>query len=309
MSGDLATFLHERVNLSRENVEAYRDQVRYLRERLTTYVDEHPSFTLVKMLHFGSLAKGTAISPLKEMDVAVYLRPERLASHELGSVLNTVRDLLVQVYPQMEPSQFVVDPPAVTITYRTSGLNVDVVPIIPNGKPDDRGNLPLTSPEWVETSIPLHLEFVRARAERHSHYRELVRLTKWWRQEKDVPLSSFLIELVWAHLVDGGLVADDLQEALLGFFAYIERSRLEERVVFSDNYRPSDAKKTNDLVQVMDPVNPTNNVAAGVTRAERDAAIVAAENALDAIAAGSSAHSKGRGIGCYQEVFGLAFAA
>ena len=308
-SNDLGAFLEERVNLKREDVKAYRDQVQHLRERLQLYVDEHPDFALVKLLHFGSLAKATAISTLREMDVAVYLRPERLASQDLRSVLSVVRDLLIQVYPQMEPSQFVIDPPAVTIHYRSSGLDVDVVPVIPNGRPDDRGQLALSYPEWVETSIPLHLQFVRARAKRHVYFRELVRLTKWWRQERDIPLQSFLIELLWAHLVDTVTVPEDFQEALLVFFAYIERTRLEERIVFSDNYGPSEAKPTGDLVQVMDPVTPTNNVAAGITRADRDAVLQAVEAALDDVAAGSSAYSKGRGVVCYQRVFGSAFAA
>lgn len=308
-SDDIATFLDDRVNLKRDDVTAYRDQIRHLRERLTIYVNEHPDFGLIKMLHFGSLAKATAISTLREVDVAVYLRPERLASQELHSVLSTVRDLLIQVYPQMETSQFVIDPPAVTINFRTSGLRVDVVPVIPNGKPDDRGQLALTYPEWVETSIPLHLEFIRQRAGRHPRFRELVRLTKWWRQERDVPVQSFLIELLWAHLFDVGVVPDDFQEAMLVFFAYIERTRMEERIVFADNYRPSEVKPLNDLVQVIDPVTPTNNVAAGVTRADRDAILRAAEAALDDVAAGSSSYSKGRGVACYQRVFGSAFAA
>jgi tRNA nucleotidyltransferase (CCA-adding enzyme) len=308
-SDDVAGFLDAQVNLKREDVKVYRDQVRHLRERLELHVNEHPDFALIKMLHFGSLAKGTAISTLREMDVAVYLRPERVADHKLHAVLSTVRDLLIQVYPQMEASQFVIDPPAVTINYRTSGLNVDVVPVIPNGKPDDRGQLALTYPEWVETSIPLHLDFVRVRAERQPRFRELVRLTKWWRQERDVPLQSFLIELLWAHLVDASAVPDDYQEAMLTFFAYVERTRLEERIVFSDNYRPTEAKPTGELVQVMDPVNPTNNVAVAVTRADRDAVVHAAGAALDDVAAGSSAYSKGRGVACYQRVFGTSFAA
>ncbi|NUP56563.1 MAG: nucleotidyltransferase [Gemmatimonadaceae bacterium] len=308
-SDDLAGFLEDRVNLKREDVKAYRDQVRHLRERLELYVREHPDFALIKMLHFGSLAKATAISTLREMDVAVYLRAERLSTHALHSVLETVRDLLIEVYPQMERSQFVIDPPAVTIQFRTSGLEVDVVPVIPNGKPDDRGELALAYPEWIETSIPLHLQFIRDRAERHAHFRELVRLTKWWRQERDVPLQSFLIELLWAHLFDAGRVPDDFQEAMLAFFAYIERTRLEERIVFADNYRPAEAKPTGDLVQVIDPVTPTNNVAAHMTRVDRDAVLRAAEAALDDVAAASSAYSKGRGITCYQRVFGPAFVA
>lgn len=306
---DMQAFLDDCVNLKREKAEAYREQVRHLRERLALYVNEHPDFELVKMLHFGSLAKATAISTLHEMDVAVYLRPDGVTTRDINALLPTIRDLLIRVYPQMEASQFVIDPPAVTITYRGSGLNVDVVPVIPNGKPDDRGILPLSYPNWIETSIPLHLEFIRKRASKYGRFREVIRLTKWWRQERDIPLSSFAIELIWAHLCDGGFVPDDLQEAMLEFFAYVERTRLAERIVFSDNYKVSDAPTFSSPVQIIDPVTASNNVTGSVTTLDRDTIVRAAEDALDNVAAGSSAYSKGRGVSCYQQVFGTSFAA
>ncbi len=307
--GDIAAFLDDHVNLKREAVAAYREQVRHLRERLAGYVAEHPDFVLVKMLHFGSLAKGTAISTLREMDVAVYLKPDGLDRSDLNSLLSTIRDLLIQVYPQMEASQFVIDPPAVTILYRSSGLAVDVVPVIPNGKPDDRGDLPLAYPRWIETSIPLHLEFIRKRSERHARFRELIRLTKWWRDEHELPLQSFLIELIWAHLVDSGILPDDLQEALLAFFSYVARTKLGERIVFGDNYRPSEVPESSDPVQAIDPVTPTNNVGAGMTSGDRVVVLGAVEAALDSVAAGSAARSKNRGVPCYQQVFGSSFNA
>jgi tRNA nucleotidyltransferase (CCA-adding enzyme) len=305
----MQAFLEDTVNLKREKVEVYREQVRFLRERLALYVAEHPDFVLLKMLHFGSLAKATAISTLREMDVAVYMRADETRTRDLSALLPSIRDLLIRVYPQMDASQFVIDPPAVTITYRDSGLNVDVVPVIPNEKPDDRGILPLSYPDWIETSIPLHLEFIRRRSAKYSRFREVVRLTKWWRQELDVPLSSFAIELVWAHLCDGGFVPDDLQDAMLGFFAYVERSRLGDRIVFSDNYPASDAISSTSPIQIVDPVTPNNNVTESVTSSDRDAIVRAAEVALDNVAAGSSAYSKSKGVLCYQRVFGNSFAA
>ena len=306
-AGDFRTFLDEKVNLKQDAVRAYRDQVNHLRERLEAHIKEHPDFDLLSLRHFGSLAKGTAVSTLREMDVAAYIKPAAVQGRALNSVLEIIRDLLIGVYPQMEASQFTVDPPAVTINFRSTGLEVDVVPVIPNGKPDGRGLLALRNPEWVETSIPLHLDFIRKRSAKHAQFRELVRLTKWWRNEKEVPISSFLIELIWCHLVDTITVSPDHQEALLAFFAYVERSRLETRISFNDNYRPSEIQQCTDLVQIYDPVNPANNVGASVTRADRDILLRRAEDALDTVAAGSAAYSKGRGVESYQRVFGSAF--
>ena len=58
--GDIVRFAHDRVNLPREKASEYRAQARRLRERLESYLKEHPDFTLRKMQLSGSLAKGTA---------------------------------------------------------------------------------------------------------------------------------------------------------------------------------------------------------------------------------------------------------
>ena len=309
-SANLQQFLEEVVNLRRENVAAYRDQVRHLRERLGLYVAEHPDFALQKMLHYGSLAKGTALSTLKEMDVAVYLRQDGPPTRNLREILDEVRALLLQVYPQMAPSQVTVDPPAVTVKFEGSGLTVDVVPVLPNGKPDDRGLLVLSAGgEWVETSIPLHLEFVRVRARAEQQFRPLIRLAKWWAQECEVPIPSFMLELLWAHRFRAGQVPDDLQEALLEFFGYIVRSNLGERIVFTDNYAAHEVPAFDHAVQIADPVNPTNNVGASITEREQRRIVELAHRGLEAVALASSAPSRGRGAECYQRVFGTRFSA
>ena len=93
----------------------------------------------------------------------------------------------------------------------------------------------------------------------------------------------------------------------MAFFAYVARTRLGERIVFADNYRPSEVSRSNELVQVIDPVTPTNNVGAGMTSGDRDVVLQAAQAALDSVAAGSSAPSKNRGVLAYRDVFGSSF--
>jgi tRNA nucleotidyltransferase (CCA-adding enzyme) len=73
---DLVDFAEQRVNLRRADVEAEREQVQRLRDRLAEHIKEHPDFALVKMLNAGSLAKGTALRTINDVDVAVYLRAD-----------------------------------------------------------------------------------------------------------------------------------------------------------------------------------------------------------------------------------------
>ena len=50
-----------------------RAQARRLREKLESYLNDHPDFSLKKMQISGSLAKGTALRSLNDIDVACYV--------------------------------------------------------------------------------------------------------------------------------------------------------------------------------------------------------------------------------------------
>ncbi|MGB3386477.1 MAG: nucleotidyltransferase, partial [Pseudaminobacter sp.] len=69
----LVRFAEDKVNLPRDKAEEYRAQARRLREKLDGYLAEHPDFTLRKMMLSGSLAKGTALRSLNDIDVACYV--------------------------------------------------------------------------------------------------------------------------------------------------------------------------------------------------------------------------------------------
>ena len=56
--GSIAAFAQDRVNLPKDKADEHRAQARRLRERLDSYLAEHPDFSLRKMLVSGSLAKG-----------------------------------------------------------------------------------------------------------------------------------------------------------------------------------------------------------------------------------------------------------
>src|SRR5258708_20935220 len=70
---DIVRFAAERVNLPKDKADEYGAQARRLRDKLEGYLSEHPDFTLKKMLLSGSLAKGTALRSLNDIDVACYV--------------------------------------------------------------------------------------------------------------------------------------------------------------------------------------------------------------------------------------------
>src|SRR3712207_5964554 len=78
----IAAYANEKVNLKQGEAKQYRDQVGRLRTRLTEYIDAHPDYGFVKSLHSGSLAKGTALKTLNDMDVAFYVKKAEAPSDE-----------------------------------------------------------------------------------------------------------------------------------------------------------------------------------------------------------------------------------
>lgn len=65
----IQTFADEKVNLKEDSVKEYREQVNSLKQKLENHIQENPDFGLVKMLNSGSLAKGTALKTINDIDV------------------------------------------------------------------------------------------------------------------------------------------------------------------------------------------------------------------------------------------------
>lgn len=310
---DIVRFAEEKVNLPKDKADEYRAQVRRLREKLEGYLGEHPDFALRKMLLSGSLAKGTALRSLNDIDVAVYITGSD-TPHDLRRLLDYLAERLRKAYPNFRPDQVKPQTYSVTVSFQGSGLDVDVVPVLYAGDPEWRGNL--VSQEdgsFLETSIPLHLEFTRKRKRKQeTHFAQVVRLVKFWarrmKQERDgFRFKSFMIEMILAKLCDDGVDFSDYPEALQSFFTYIGRSNLRERIVFADHYPASDAAKVKEPVQIFDPINCTNNVARLYTEAQADAIVEAALDAGDAIDAALAAPTKQLTVYYWQKVFGNAF--
>ena len=206
-------------------------------------------------------------------------------------------------------------PNCVTIRFKGTGLDVDVVPVLYEGDEHDKGYLiDKHTGESTLTSIPLHLEFIRSRKKRAPHYAQVVRLVKWWAAVKkaadpNFKCKSFLLELLLAELADEKADFSDYPSILDTFFSRIVRTVLESRVAFRDYYKPSALPApTGAPIEVFDPVNPENNVTEKYTVADRERLVEAAEEAADAISEAMYATTKARAIACWQRVlFGTTF--
>lgn len=313
--GEIVAFAQERVNLPKDKADEYRAQARRLRERLEGYLGEHPDFTLRKMLLSGSLAKGTALRSLNDIDIACYISGAD-APQDVAAMLNYLAERLCKAFPNFSPDQVKPQTYSVTVSFRGTGLDVDVVPILYDGDANWFGDLVSQDDgSFLRTNIPYHLEFTRKRKAAHeTDFVQVVRLVKFWarlmKQEREgFRFKSFMIEMILSHLADQGLDFSDYPEALQHFFTYVAKSGLREKIVFADYYRPETVGTFKEPVQIIDPVNKLNNVSRLYTRQQADAIVEAALDAGDAIDAALAAPTKHETLRYWQKVFGPSFSA
>jgi tRNA nucleotidyltransferase (CCA-adding enzyme) len=311
---DISTFAANTVNLKREDATAYREQVNRLREKLDRFVGEHPEYGLVKMLLSGSLAKGTSLKTINDIDVALYVKASEVPQNEID-LLIWLAERLRKAYPQMAPDQIQPATHCVRISYKNTGLDVDVSPVHYDGDPDWRGHLyNRETGKPLLTSIPMHLAFIRKRKKAQpDDYAQVVRLVKWWvkqrkKNDESFRLKSFISEMIVSHLADTGVSMANYPVALESIFKYLVKSQLKTRISFTDYYAASKLPAaTGKPIEIFDPVNEVNNVSADYSLQDRQRIIEAAEESLERLAEARFATTRGRAVDCWQDILGPSF--
>ncbi len=310
---DISNWAIDKVNLPKDKADEFREQANRLREKVENYLTEHPDFTLRKMLLSGSLAKGTALRSLNDIDVACYISGAD-APHEISKLLEYLAERLRKAFPNFAPDQVKPQTYSVTVSFKGSGLDVDIVPILYYGDPDWHGKLVSQHDgSFLETCIPRHLEFIRKRKTTNQvHFAQVIRLIKYWvrnqkQQNETFKFKSFMVELILSKLADDGLDFSDYPEAMQHFFTYLVKSELKEIIVFSDYYSKGEANGHNEPIRIIDPVNSKNNASKLYTIQQAQVIVEAALNAGDAIDSALNATTKEKTIYYWQKVFGPTF--
>lgn len=312
----LANYAAQRVNLPSVDAQKYRKQVRNLREQLERKIAEDPDYGLVKMLHSGSVRKGTALKTTSDMDIAVYVKAAAAPAGSDRELIPWMNDRLKEAFSQLKDDQFEEQDHCVTLTFVGSGLSVDAVPVIYEGESDNIGYLVnKNTGDRLLTSVSRHIEFIKTRKDEHpGNYAQVVRLVKWWVKEMKrkhgdgFRFKSFMVELVLAHLADRGQNLDDYVGAMEAFFDYLLDTEFAERIAFTDFYDSTDLPASTDaVVEIFDPVNAGNNVAERYTETHRMLILEAAEEAADAIAEAHYSDTKGRAVALWQTILGSTF--
>lgn len=310
---DIANWAVDKVNLPKDKAKEYREQVNRLREKLKNYLNDYPDFALKKMIISGSLAKGTALRTINDIDVGCYIKGNSAPS-SINDLLDYLVEKLRTAFPNFTPDQVTKQTYSVKVSFKGTGLDVDIVPILYDDDPEWYGDLVSQDDgSFLKTSIPLHLEFIRARKSKNdTHFAQVIILAKYWvRNMKNEKLGfrfkSFMVELILAKLSDNGQNFSDYAEALQSFFTYVATTDLREQISFDDYYAYSEIGSFSEPVQIIDPVNEENNAAKLYTNSQADLIVDTAIDAGDAIDAALAATTKEKTIYYWQKVFGPSF--
>lgn len=321
----LATFAAERVNVPKAEAAKRREQVNFLRRRLEQHIDAHPDYDLVKLRASGSVAKHTAIRRRRlegsDADVVAYVRAGSVGGVNVdeAKLLDWLLDRCIEVYGKTKDADdFKVSDHAVGITLHGTGLKIDVVPVLYEGEPNDKGYLVTRDGTRVLTSVTQHLTFINSRkSTAGGGYAELIRLLKAWirhaKQNDDtLRCKSFLIELIVAHVWDNGwngqpLQVDNYPRAFEQILAFMTKTELGTPISFTDFYPRSAIATSTDAIQVWDPVNPTNNIVKQYTDLDRAKLVTLATDAFEEINWAALATTKGDANEAWRTLFGTTF--
>lgn len=307
----IGVFVSNVLHLGTGKRKEYLKQVDNLISTLQKKVDENSTLKIKGFKKTGSLVKGTVLKPKGDYgvdaDIAVFLDVEESSKDDVESLHHIIRDLLDKAYPTKPSTDFVVQPRTVGIHFRVSGLDIDLVPVIPIDTEPTYGWQPSSlNGEPVKTSIQGQLDFISARSKTDPLFRSLTRLLKKWRNEQELDFfRSFSIELILSHLIDCRGASTSLEAGLRRFFLFLAQDKLENPISFPENGKVTVFPE--DPVVILDPVNEGNNVAIRLTKDEKAEIVAAATIAYETISTAVQKAGKGETLDLWKEVFGRSF--
>ncbi|MCT3917897.1 nucleotidyltransferase [Elizabethkingia anophelis] len=319
---DLQFFI-SKIKLQPENMGKYRDQVNNLKEKLDKKIaeDDRHGLKVDKYLLAGSWKKHTILKPTGDhpidIDLVLFVTGDEDIHNDIGQLFDFIVQYLEEIYPQKDISKDVDaegNTKSVTIFFSTSGLSVDIVPVVPLSSPKDYVWQPSRHGNGKKyiTSISRQLSFSLSRRQDNSNYTSIVRAIKWWRNYKELKpsdkepgLSSFTIELIVAYLDINKGILESVEEGIIRFFEFVSCSEFPQ-VTFQDAIRTVPLYYDSPIY-VADNTNKENNVTKRMTNSKWNEIIEEAEDAFDILNLAQARNNEGDTIQEWKSVFGPTF--
>jgi len=310
-----------KIRLRPDNMGKYRDQINNLKKRLEDKIknDESNGLKVTKYLLAGSWKKHTILRPSGDhpidIDLVLYVSGDENIQNDLKKLHDFIVNYLEEIYPQKDIDRDVDaegNTKSIKIRFSGSGLEVDIVPVVPIDKPENYVWQPQRGGggKYI-TSVENHLRFSNSLRKENSSYTSIVRALKWWKNFKELKpfkdepgISSFSIELIVAYLDASRGVETDIEEGIIRFFQFLSESTFPE-ISFAQaiNYIPN----YNTPIYIADDTNNENNAAKKMNNSKWDEIIEEAEDAFDSLNLAQSRNNEGATIDEWKRIFGPTF--
>lgn len=312
----------KRIKLPAESMAKYRDQVNNLKEKLEEKIknDKRNGLKVTKYLLAGSWKKRTILRrtgdhPI-DIDLILFVEGDENLQKDLKKVHDFVVEYLEEIYHQKDIAKDVDaegNTKSIKIKFTGSGLEVDIVPVVPVPTPKEYVWQPQRGGggKYI-TSVTYQLDFASECSRKNPSYTSIVRAIKWWRNHKELKpvddeagLSSYAIELIVAHLDITKGVEQNIEEGLIRFFQFISTSNFPN-ISFTGAINKIPAIFDNPIY-VADNTNNENNAAKKLDDAKWKEVIDEASYAFDTLNIAQSKNYEGDTITEWKLVFGPSF--
>lgn len=294
---------------------SYRSQVGNLQEDLEKFItqDITTGIKVTKVTIAGSWKKGTILRPTGDnpidIDLVLYIE----GGIGLQDDLERLHDLMVTYLEKIYPTKDIrrdVDASGKTrsikIKFTGSGLEVDIVPVIPIKDPKEYVWQPQRGGggKYV-TSVTGQLAFAATRREKNNNYTAIVRSLKWWRNYKEMDdLSSFTIELIISYLEINKGIESGIEEGIIRFFKFVSDPSFPT-INFINAINKVPVPTSNFFVA--DPTNNENNAAKKLNDSNWQEIKKEANEAFEALNIAQSKVFEGETVDEWKFIFGPSF--
>ncbi|MXX11258.1 MAG: nucleotidyltransferase [Nitrospira sp. SB0677_bin_15] len=297
-----------RIKLTQEQKSSYAEQIDNLKEKIIQAINGMENTRVTRVRRAGSWKKGTALAPKGDypldIDMVFFLDLEEDTSFDAEELREEIIKVLCDAYPNKERSDFTDGQKTIGVVFRGSGLEVDIVPFIPERSDTTYGRQPrkrLNSGEF-KTSVDKQLDFISEIKEKCSNFTSIVRILKSWRNYQELELSSFSIELAVAHLIrQDRISASFINLAVITFFEFFGNGK-DIEVYFPGAI----GEQAGSAPWIADPTNNENNTVR-LSHSEWEEVVEAAECGFDTITYARAVREAGETLDLWKEIFGPSF--
>lgn len=310
-----------RIKLKNENMPKYRDQIDNLRDKLAKKIkeDSRTGMKVTKFILAGSWKKRTILRPTGDnpidIDLILFVEGEENLKDDLVKLHDFIVEYLKEIYPTKDINRDVDaegHTKSIKIRFSGTGLELDIVPVVPLEKPIDYVWQPQRrgGGKYI-TSITKQLDFASERRDSNNSYTAIVRAIKWWRNYKELMpvedepgLSSFAIELIVAYLDIIKGVESNIEEGIIRFFQFLSTTNFPViKFTKAINTVPS----YDTPIYIADNTNNENNTVKKLTKEKWEEIVREAEDAFDSLNIAQSKRYEGETIEEWKRVFGPSF--